>query len=1229
MNNRVSITVALLTASVLLLYAISIASSDRFRIGVIDDMTDPIDLNVVDDRLTLWIDSFHCDMGHIQICNPEKAELLTNRGMRVLIAEKRTSASQRGSFARDSYQCWQTDSASFPEWWDGAWVWVQGRKYIHASGDTSWMVSETNNNPGTVLIGPIGYFERHKSIKSRQNNYILKVQNVPADSAVLTLYVIWGYTDTVADTTLYGDDFDGDWGLHTLEWQQIPPPPPGSGHMVSFPIYWHGIGTVYVDYIDLLSTRGPFVLAGYYDDEIKDNSEELLYGLADSLVYAWLVGHEDISLNNHRVVKHVHDVLKTAAGHAPSLSYGASAEDAYLFITQPEIHVHYVYPFYDRVTNYSSEPSSPDSVSLQYAFDSRIYYLKSIRQRINQYVENRCELVAKVQVCGFPCSADTFGTLRVPSVEEVRATVNLCLAYDIDGISYFVGYSTSLDSNGCYVRGLLDIDSEPYPIFDSMAIMVQPFLDSLGDKFYDLKLVDAGPSENAANMEKSFINEIISGSYPDSPFVEVAFFQDPTVVDPEHGKYFFLVNRRCLPEESQIVAVYFSGLGYDDYIVDQYSYDSFWVDYDMGCLVPRVTVTLEPGQGKLFHMPPRGLVALPVVDSLQCIDGSELATAGNGYMAEDGSSRYFCLENSGVSTQQVRVWLNEAMMDFGSAEMYYIVDSTTGQKVAVTGPMPEADTNDVPFTFDVPPDDCLFFKVLPINTSGNGFTDSDSLPDQWEGGLLFAERTINVGTTVQVYGPAAIQIKGSGRIEVSGTLKAEGMAGYPARFISAADPPNPNDWDWIKVNAGGTLDLDYCQVKHAYKGIWAESDRNDPDSTLTVKINHSEFDDIDVCGIEFNTHHGSDLDVLNSTIKDCGTYGIRVISGMATIKDNDFLDPSPYMYACLFGGDVNYTIGGVVENNTFESSSYWALTLSTLNHSDVGEGVFEARFNEFELSISSDIHGAIQAYNCHDEIELHRNRICNSGVPRHGYGILNFSTPAIITGNRSLVKDSSEIKGWMYGLACYGMYSGDPGYPTVREVAFTELNDDYDVWVDSDSDCDLGTGQSWGYNYLYAYHHVENTWTVYNTNPSQTVSAIKNYWDVDPPPMTYGLVDASMPLDSSPFASGRGGGFEFERRAVNDPIPQVANLEQNYPNPFNLETQIQFSLQKSSRVSISVYNILGQRIRDVIDDDLPAGNHQVSWDGRDNYGAMVATGIYFYHIEADDLVETKKMMLVK
>jgi len=94
-------------------------------------------------------------------------------------------------------------------------------------------------------------------------------------------------------------------------------------------------------------------------------------------------------------------------------------------------------------------------------------------------------------------------------------------------------------------------------------------------------------------------------------------------------------------------------------------------------------------------------------------------------------------------------------------------------------------------------------------------------------------------------------------------------------------------------------------------------------------------------------------------------------------------------------------------------------------------------------------------------------------------------------------------------------------------------------------------------------------------------------------------------------------------------LPARFSLGQNYPNPFNPSTAIQFSLAKGDHVKLNVYNLLGQQVKTLIDLDYPAGNHTVTWDGTDDNGARVASGIYLYRLESGGETFARKMTLLK
>ncbi len=94
-------------------------------------------------------------------------------------------------------------------------------------------------------------------------------------------------------------------------------------------------------------------------------------------------------------------------------------------------------------------------------------------------------------------------------------------------------------------------------------------------------------------------------------------------------------------------------------------------------------------------------------------------------------------------------------------------------------------------------------------------------------------------------------------------------------------------------------------------------------------------------------------------------------------------------------------------------------------------------------------------------------------------------------------------------------------------------------------------------------------------------------------------------------------------------LPKTYALSQNYPNPFNPSTEIKFELPYRSHVTLTVYNVLGQKVITLIDADMQAGRYPVRWEGTAGDGKEVASGVYFYKLEADDFVSTKKMMLLK
>jgi len=100
--------------------------------------------------------------------------------------------------------------------------------------------------------------------------------------------------------------------------------------------------------------------------------------------------------------------------------------------------------------------------------------------------------------------------------------------------------------------------------------------------------------------------------------------------------------------------------------------------------------------------------------------------------------------------------------------------------------------------------------------------------------------------------------------------------------------------------------------------------------------------------------------------------------------------------------------------------------------------------------------------------------------------------------------------------------------------------------------------------------------------------------------------------------------------AIDDPeSPAVTELKGNYPNPFNPQTTISFSLKEAAPVKVLVYNLKGQLVRTLVDESKASGNHKLVFDGRDNQGNPLASGVYFYKMQTGKYSNTRKMILMK
>ena len=167
----------------------------------------------------------------------------------------------------------------------------------------------------------------------------------------------------------------------------------------------------------------------------------------------------------------------------------------------------------------------------------------------------------------------------------------------------------------------------------------------------------------------------------------------------------------------------------------------------------------------------------------------------------------------------------------------------------------------------------------------------------------------------------------------------------------------------------------------------------------------------------------------------------------------------------------------------------------------------------------------------------------------------------------------------------------------LTEQSLEELNDSVNVFTNSSLTSNTkfvhyqvqGGGHLW-FNYNWGFHASEE---------------LLNFF------MQYSMTDFSLSSKESELA------------------PKKFALIQNYPNPFNPLTNISYELRKNSFVSITIYDMLGNVVNDIVSTKQSSGYKTVQWNATDNLGKPVSAGLYLYSIEAADFRQTKKMILLK
>jgi hypothetical protein len=280
---------------------------------------------------------------------------------------------------------------------------------------------------------------------------------------------------------------------------------------------------------------------------------------------------------------------------------------------------------------------------------------------------------------------------------------------------------------------------------------------------------------------------------------------------------------------------------------------------------------------------------------------------------------------------------------------------------------------------------------------------------------------------------------------------------------------------------------------------------------------------------------------------------------------------------------------GFYASDPFEWSSY-GVTEADGNYSLIG-----LRTGYWKILVYGDTSYAFEWYNDKDTWA--------------GADSVYVTAPGTISGKNFILEPGGSISGHVYDLG------GSP-LSDCYVMAYQALTRQWGVSMgkgdntSADGSYKIG-GLCTGDYYVMASTECCTLWYDDQTNPQ----------DADPVPVT-------MPSDHS----GIDFNFPFTAVESEDEIarhPAEFELYQNYPNPFNPETRIKYTLKKAGHVTLHIYNVLGEKVKTLLDQDQSTGFYQINWDGKNDKGKSVSSGLYLYKLEVNGFSQAKRMLLLK
>jgi parallel beta-helix repeat protein len=436
--------------------------------------------------------------------------------------------------------------------------------------------------------------------------------------------------------------------------------------------------------------------------------------------------------------------------------------------------------------------------------------------------------------------------------------------------------------------------------------------------------------------------------------------------------------------------------------------------------------------------------------------------------------------------------------------------------------------------------------------------------------------TVDPGTTVTADDDATIGF------DVQGALEARGTPEQPIVFTGVAARPGAwRGFNYRDTGPASAFVLEHCEIAYAFDAVDAYA--------ADVELRHCEI------------HHTLDK-VIDITAAD-GLIASCHLHHNETRTITLSLSASPTIEDCL------------LEHNNLENTSpypYINIGLQGVNSPTI-------RGNTI-LGSGNHMSGGIAIWNASNAL------IENNRIEGCGYGILCYQTGANPTITENLILDNTihpDTVNWGFGVACngdnapivtmnnitghwYGVAAINGGRPNLGDLENDFPGDDGGNLF---GDNGLG-GEMYDFynNTPYDQMAQGNWWGAWDEQWVQD-----SIWDQRDDP-SLGLVDYAGFLEIA-------GAPAIAPAALGDVTA--------FPNPFNPQVRIAFTLERASHATVTIHDVRGRCLRELMVDDLTAGEHAVSWDGRDRDGRALSSGTYFCRVIAGGEASTRKLQLVR